>query len=140
MDFIASTQTWITPTTASSAINGLSKSRFSPLSSRSTKNREKAGLATSNRAPISVVSMTNATAAPAPCSRLRANSRVLLRLPLGSKASPGLNMMQMPVKALSNSSIGILTLPRAGSLMRAFLPANPHSTTKWLKFQWMMQG
>ena len=33
-----------------------------------------------------------------------------------------------------------MTWPRAGSLIRACLPEKPLSTTKWLKFQKMMQG
>ena len=86
------------------------------------------------------VSITNTAAAPAPASRRRANSSVLLRLPEGTKSGPGTTVMQTPVKAWSNSSMDTFTTPRAGSLITARLPLKPSSTTKWSKFQWMMQG
>ena len=104
------------------------------------KKREKMGLMMPKRYPTAVESITKATAAPAPASRLRAKASVLLRLPPGWKSAPGLNWRQMPVKEASNSSMGTFTSPRAGSLRRAKLPLKPSSTTKWLKFQWMMQG
>ena len=46
----------------------------------------------------------------------------------------------MPVKDLSNSSGLTLTKPLAGSLIQAYLPLKPSSTTKWLKFQCIMHG
>ena len=87
-----------------------------------------------------LVSMTKTIAAPAPESRFLAKARVLVRFPSGSKFSVGAKTMTMPVNALSNSSIVTFTLPRAGSFMQAWFPRNPQSTTKWLRFQWMMQG
>ena len=48
--------------------------------------------------------------------------------------------MQIPVNSRSNSSHSTVTRPRAGSLITARLPLNPHSTTKWLNPQWMMHG
>ena len=87
-----------------------------------------------------MVSATKAAAAPAPLRRLRAKASVLLRLPEGTKASVGARVMTMPVKERSNCSMGTFTMPRAGSFSTALPPLKPSSTTKWSKFQWMMQG
>ena len=89
---------------------------------------------------MAAVSMTNAMGPPRPSRRLRAKASVSGLAPPSSKASVLANTSPMPVKLWSNSSIGTLTWPRAGSLIRACLPEKPLSTTKWLKFQKMMQG
>ena len=83
-----------------------------------------------NREVMTVVSMTNATAAPAPMSRFFAKSMVLLRFPLGLKVCEGVMLSVMPVNALSNSSGPTLTKPLAGSFMQAYFPLKPSSTTK----------
>ena len=88
----------------------------------------------------SVVAMTMANAGAEPRRRSRANPSTLWGLPPGSNAGPGFIMRQMPVNAWSNSFMVTVTLPRAGSASTARSPLKPHSTTKWLKFQWRMQG
>ena len=92
------------------------------------------------RYAIAVVSMTKATAAPAPMRRFLAKSRVLLRFPPGSKSSPGTGSMTTPVNASSNSFQLSFTVPLAGSFIYTLSPLNPFSTTKWFMFQWMMHG
>ena len=81
------------------------------------KKRENTGLMMPKRYPITVDSITKATAAPAPASRLRAKARVLFRFPPGTKPSSGWIFRQTPVKERSNSSMDTRTSPRAGSLM-----------------------
>lgn len=51
------------------------------------------------------MSITKAMAVPAPARRLLAKASTLLGFPLGSKDSPGSNIMQIPVKDLSNVSM-----------------------------------
>ena len=82
-----------------------------------------------------VVSATNAAAAPAPFSRLRAYASMLLGLPEGWKPSPGATVITTPVKPSSNCSMVSFTTPRAGSFNITRLPLKPSSTTKWSKFQ-----
>ena len=89
---------------------------------------------------MAAVSMTNANAGPRPSRRLRAYFLVSGLAPPSSKASVFSNIRTMPVNESSNWSIGTLTCPRAGSFISAYLPLNPRSTTKWLKFQKIMQG
>ena len=86
------------------------------------------------------MAIQKAIAVPAPFSLLAAKDRTLLGFPDGSKSSPGENMRQIPVKDSSNSFMGTSTTPLAGSLRTALSLLKPSSTTKWLKFQWMMQG
>ena len=80
------------------------------------------------------------SAVPAPARRFFAYRVMLLGLPPGWKPSPGSNIMQMPVKDSSKVSMLTDTMPRAGSFSMALSPLNPSNTTKWLKFQWMIQG
>ena len=55
---------------------------------------------------MTVVSTTNAIAAPAPFKRFFANESTLFGFPPGSKLSDGSNIRQIPVNDLSNVSIG----------------------------------
>ena len=87
-------------------INGKNHSGFSPVSSLSRKTRENAGVIIPNRAVISIVSATNTIAVLASFSRFFANFSMLLGAPPGSKLSEGSNIRQIPVKDLSNTSIG----------------------------------
>ena len=64
----------------------------------------------------------------------------LFGCPPGRKSGPGSGVIVIPVKLLSNSSGLTFTFPLAGSLMNAYPFLKPFSTTKWLKFQWMMHG
>ena len=121
-------------------VKGMSQSRLIPERSLSMKMPDITGLMIPNIYEIIVVSITKATAAPAPIRRFLANSTVLFLFPLGLKSGPGTGTTVTPVKDLSNSSGPTLTNPLAGSFMYAYLPLNPQSTTKWLKFQCMMHG
>ena len=121
-------------------MKGINQSGARPVSSSSKNSRDMTGLMMLNRKPITVVSMTKATAGPAPRRRFLAKATVLFLRPEGTKFSPGSKVRQRPVKEVLNSSMLTCTTPRAGSLSTAFFPLKPSSTTKWLKFQWMMQG
>ena len=57
---------------------------------------------------ITVVITVNATAVPAPFSFSIAKAQTLLGFPPGTKLSVGSNIKQIPVKALSKASIGIV--------------------------------
>jgi hypothetical protein len=98
------------------------------------------GLMIPNRWVMIVVMTTKITAGAAPRRRFLANIRVLLRFPEGTKFSPGAKVSTRPVKDWLNSSMDTDTVPRAGSLSTALFFRKPLSTTKWLKFQWMMHG
>ena len=87
-----------------------------------------------------VVRTTNTIAASAPFSLFLAKPRMLLGFPSGWKFSPGENMRQIPVKDSSNSFIETSIFPLAGSLRTAASFLNPSRTTKWSKFQWIIQG
>ena len=91
-------------------------------------------------AVISETTVVKISASFAPARRLRTKPSMLLGLPSGTKPSPGSSRMQTPVKEWSNSSMETSTWPRAGSFSTARSRLKPSSTTKWLKFQWMMQG
>ena len=114
----------------SAQINGINQSGFCPVSNRSMKIREKAGLMIPMSEVITVVIIVNATATPAPRIFSLAKVIILLGLPPGSKESPGSNIRQMPVKELSKVSIGTLYVPFAGSFSTALFPLKPSSTTK----------
>ena len=110
--------------------NGVIQSGFCPVSNRSRNTLEKAGLSMPMTDTISVVMATNAMVEPVPFSRLRENFMTLFGLPHGSKCYSGSNIIQIPVKLISNSCIGTSQAPLAGSLIMAFPPLKPHSTTK----------
>ena len=110
--------------------NGYSQSLFIPVRSLSMNILDITGLIIPKSEEMIVVIITNAIAAPAPIRRFLANSRVLLRLPLGSKFSPGKMLSVTPVKDLLKSSMLTLIKPFAGSFIMAYFPLNPSSTTK----------
>ena len=111
-------------------MNGMSHSRLTPVSSRSMKIRVITGLTMPNRAATALMSITSATAEPVPVSRCRAKASTLSRRPPGAKSLPGTGTSTTPVNDRSNSSASTFTKPRAGSLMQAYLPLKPSSTTK----------
>ena len=86
-------------------VNGRSHAGFCPVSSWSRNTREKPELMMPISEPMASVSTTKASATPMPRIRFLAKPMTLARLPPGSKFSPVSNIRQMPVNALSNSSI-----------------------------------
>ena len=140
MAFSTSTTMRTAPTAISKAMKGYSHSGFFPPSSRSMNTWESAGLMMPTTAVTAAVMATNASAAREPCRRGPPNSHTARGLPLGWKSGPGTKRSMTPVKAASNSSSVTVTSPRAGSFRCTLPPLKPRHTTKWLKFQWTMQG
>ena len=91
---------------ASPQRNGIAHSGFCPVSRRSRKIREKAGLMMPIREVMQVVRTVKMIAVFAPRSLCPAKVSTLLGFPPGSKSSVGSNIRQMPVKDLSNCSMG----------------------------------
>ena len=91
---------------ASASVKDISHSGFSPVSSRSRKIRENAGVTMPSSDEMTVVNVTKAIAVPAPTSRFFAYCSMDCGLPSGVKPSAGSKNRQMPVKESSKVCIG----------------------------------
>jgi hypothetical protein len=87
-----------------------------------------------------LTTITKANTGAVPFRRSLANGQTLTGLPPGSKFSPGVMAMAIPVKEVLNCSTGTFTSPFAGSFIYASFLVIFVSTTKWFIFQWITQG
>ena len=111
------TDSWITASTKRIIRNGMIHSGFCPVSSLSINTRLMAGLIRPKIAAITDRIIIKIKSPFAPVSLFFTNSRVLFRLPAGTKLSPGANMRKTPVNPSSKAFSDIVILPRAGSLI-----------------------
>ena len=96
-------------------VRGTSQSGFAPVRMRSTNTFPSDVYTMPTSETMAAVSIVNPTAGPRPSRRLRANPIVSGFLPPSSNASVFANTSATPVNESSNSFIGTLIWPRAGS-------------------------
>ncbi len=88
----------------------------------------------------SVASTAKASGCHASVKRARRPAMTPGGRPPGRKSGPGWKAKHRPRKLSSNSSSATRAGPDAGSLMYAYLPLSPSSTTKWFDSQNTIMG